>query len=176
MPVSSLLLAAMLAAPDWRWSHADSSAAGDVTVRLIRGSVHVTTARQGSVVDVVAHRSARTSDPARVSLAVNDKPGAVEIEARYPRYGGFDWPECLPPLDDRGDFYHHDGRVDVDVTIPLGWQIHVDILACGMTTVVPGEKTGAALTLMCRGDRLVTEMSANRDDTLTNERSRSGHD
>jgi hypothetical protein len=115
--VTALLIVAMLAR---------TPPAGVFNVQLVRGSVH---ASIGSRIDVVAHRSAIASDPEQIIIVMKETHDGIDLYAQYPRYRELEMRECLPPLDERGDFYHHDGRVDLEITLPPGWTLNVEVLA-----------------------------------------------
>ena len=97
-----------------------------LVVDLVRGSVHVTTADRADVA-IVAHRSARNSNPEEMEVITESSADRMEVYIHYPTYLQ-NVSECLPPLDRRGDFFHHDGRVDLEVTVPIGWTVNVSIL------------------------------------------------
>ena len=145
--MGTLLVAAALATP-WRWSASDLPSRGEFIIRLVRGSVRASV-RQPGFAEINAARTAITSDPTRVDLAVRQTVDSIEIYSRYPTPG--ELRECLPPLDERGDFYHHDGRADLDVSLPVGWRLRVEILSCGMKTSCAAQVPGASMTFTCGG-------------------------
>ena len=103
----------------FHWSAAHPAAHGEITIRLVRGSVHVV---RGDSITLAAQRSVETVD-----LIVRESADHIELVARYP-YDLEEAAECLPPIDERGDFYHHEGRIDIELTVPDGWRVQSEIL------------------------------------------------
>ena len=68
---------------------------------------------RGDSIAFTAQRSVETVD-----LIVRESLDHIELVARYPP--SFDMTECPPPIDERGDFYHHEGRIDIELTMPEG--------------------------------------------------------
>lgn len=127
-PLQSIVLTTLLAAP-WQWVGRDVGARGEISIRLIRGSVRATATAERSII-IRAQRHARRANPDQVEMIVSNAPEHIELTTRYPARSSFTMTECLPPVDERGDFYRHDGKVDVDVDVPTGWSLHVEILEC----------------------------------------------
>jgi hypothetical protein len=82
----------------------------------------------------------RTSDD--IELVAENITDRVELYARYPISGG-DLTECLPPLDRRGDFFHHAGRADLEIIVPVGWQVRVSILETAIDAAAHLGRSGA---------------------------------
>ena len=100
-------------------------------VEIVRGSVHASAAERTDAI-IAAHRTARTSQAAALEFVVEENEQQAEVYSRYPTYTR-DGKECLPPLDRREDFFHHDGRLDVAITVPLRSEVRVAIQETGVS-------------------------------------------
>lgn len=115
-----------LGLPHWRWT---APSTGDATVRidLIRADVTIVPSNDSHVaVMIVAQGLAE--DAARLWIDVTEKHGGYVLSDRFPRRSALALPkECLPPPDERGDFWLVSTKLRVTVAAPSGWQPRVSV-------------------------------------------------
>jgi hypothetical protein len=113
----TLLLTAFLAAPataqDWSWRK--SMAAGQtVEIRSVIGRITATPA-SGTAVEIVAHKSARRSDPASVDIKVVEHERGIVVCVIYEGNN-----HCDRDNNSHGGNRENDTRVDFEVRLPRG--------------------------------------------------------
>jgi hypothetical protein len=100
---------------------------GTIEIHLVRGSVRAETI-PGQEAEVVLVPRSDHSDPAAVRLSVDTVGSDFRVVDRYPTAAPGPRRECLPPLDERGDFWHTDVRVAALVRVPAHVRLIVRLI------------------------------------------------
>ena len=112
--------------PHWQWT---APATRDTAMRidLIRADVTIVPSNDSHVaVMIVAQGPAE--DAARLWIDVTQNGGGYVLSDRFPRRSALAFPkECLPPPDERGDFWLVSTKLRVTVAAPTGWQLRVSV-------------------------------------------------
>lgn len=105
--------------PQWHWS-GPSSHAETVRIDLVRADVKIVASIDNKfLVRIVAEGT--TEDAGRVWIDVTQKDGTYVLSDRYPQRPPWTMlSECLPPSDERGDFWLVSTRFKVVVAAPRG--------------------------------------------------------
>jgi hypothetical protein len=90
-----------------------------IEIKGVSGEVRAEPA-SGNEVEVVAHKSARRSDPAGVRLQVVEHPGGVTICAVYPNSESSRPNDCKPGAGGHTSVHNNDVNVDFTVRVPQG--------------------------------------------------------
>lgn len=105
--------------PQWQWS-GPSNQALTVRIDLVRADVKIV-ASSDDMVSVRIVTEGTTEDAARVWIDVAQKDGSYVLSDRYPQRSPWAMlPECLPPSDERGDFWVVSTRFKVIIAAPRG--------------------------------------------------------
>lgn len=133
---SLLLLAAPLAAQDFKWSGALASGK-TLEIRGINGPIRAVAAR-GSEASVTATKHARKSDPDEVKIEVVEHAGGVTICAIYPSRRASRPNECRPGGGGHNSSEDNDVEVRFEVQVPAGVEfegqsVNGDVTAEGLT-------------------------------------------
>ena len=124
----SLALAGLLLAvsaplpspPHWEWR----GAANEIDIDLARADVRIVATRGAPAIRIVA----TGADAAAVAFSATPADGMVRIRDRYPPRGR--WAdECLPPVDERGDFWTYAVPLEVVISVPPGTRLRVRVMA-----------------------------------------------
>jgi hypothetical protein len=99
-----------------------------VHIDLIRADVTVVPSDNGHVtVTIVAEGSAE--DAARLWIDVTEKDGGYSLSDRFPRRSALAFSkECLPPPDERGDYWLVSTKLRVTVAAPTGSRPHISVV------------------------------------------------
>jgi hypothetical protein len=103
---------------DFRWQGRIAQGRS-IEVKGVSGEVRAE-ATSGNEVEVVAHKSARRSDPAGVRLQVVEHPGGITICAVYPNADSSKPNECKPGSGGHMNVRNNDVNVDFTVRVPQG--------------------------------------------------------
>ena len=115
-PISPSLVRGM---PVWSWS-SDAAPGMALRIDLVRADVTVVPSRDGRI-SVTLEAEGSPDDAARVWIDVSRQGGAVVVGDRFPIRPPWTFPtECLPPPDERGDFWLVSTRLRVVVAVPKG--------------------------------------------------------
>lgn len=133
---SLLLLAAPLAAQDFKWSGALASGK-TLEIRGINGSIRAVAAR-GREASVTATKHARKSDPDEVKIEVVEHAGGVTICAIYPSRRVSRPNECRAGGGGHNSSEDNDVEVRFEVQVPAGVEfeghsVNGDVTAEGLT-------------------------------------------
>lgn len=112
--------------PHWQWT-APSTRGAAVRIDLIRADVTIVPSPDSHVaVTIIAEGSAE--DAARLWIDLTEKDGGYVLNDRFPRRSALAFlKECLPPPDERGDFWLVSTKLRVTVAAPNGWLPHVSV-------------------------------------------------
>jgi hypothetical protein len=164
---------------DFRWSGAIARGKS-IEIKNISGDIDAALA-PGNQVEVVAHKSARRSDPASVSIAVVEHDGHVTICAVYPtptRYwrrrhssGAAEHNECRPRDEGRMDVQDNDVRVDFTVRVPadvafLGRNINGSIVATSLKSDVEAYSVNGRIGVSTSGVAIAESVNGSIEATL----------
>jgi hypothetical protein len=126
--------------PHWRWN---APSTRDITVHidLIRADVTIVPSNDSHVaVTIVVQGPAE--DAARLWIDVTEKDGGYVLSDRFPRRSMFAFPkECLPPPDERGDFWLVSTTLRVTVAAPSGWLPRVSVTEGSVHDLRPTVRT-----------------------------------
>jgi hypothetical protein len=126
--------------PHWRWN---APSTRDITVHidLIRADVTIVPSNGNHVaVTIVAQGPAE--DAARLWIDVTEKDGGYVVSDRFPRRSMLAFPkECLPPPDERGDFWLVSTKLRVTVAAPSGWLPRVSVTEGSVHDLRPTVRT-----------------------------------
>ena len=96
-------------------------------IRIIRGRIHVRYVQSSEItVDVYAAPKGTGSPTVRIVHVVTGR--TLQIMDVYPQRG-FSSHECLPPTDERGDYWNSDVFLEVEIVAPFGMKIDREIRA-----------------------------------------------
>ncbi|HEU4643612.1 MAG TPA: hypothetical protein VFS44_14240 [Gemmatimonadaceae bacterium] len=98
---------------------------------LVRGSIRIERSRTPEV-EVIARRHAVRSDPMSVTMRVDTTAEGLSFIASHPPMpplSAGSRHDCLPPEDDRGDFWHSDVRVELLVRVPDGVRVLARVMS-----------------------------------------------
>jgi hypothetical protein len=109
----------------WTWESLNREPR-PLVIRLVRGSVEIR--RRAGPVRVEVTRSARLSDPFEAAITVSERSDQILISDRYPVRASVNYRECLPPLDERGDFWSSDVRLMAVVWAPQDLPVKAEIM------------------------------------------------
>ena len=111
---------------NWRW-HVAATPNTTVQIDFIRADVTIVPSTDNRlVVTIVAEGP--VEDAARLWIDVTEKDGAYVLTDRFPRRSMLAFPsECLPPPDERGDFWLVSSKLRVTVAAPSGWRPHISV-------------------------------------------------
>ena len=111
----------------WRWT-GHAAAVPPIRLDLIRANVTIEPSAKDEIeIDLSLH--ARPEHAQRLWIDAAVREGALLIQDRYParaRWAMFG-NECLPPADERGDFWLVPATLHVVIHAPRGERIDVDI-------------------------------------------------
>ena len=114
--------------PQWEWSGAVAQASG-MRIDLVRADVTIVTSTDDRLtVKIVAEGSAE--DASRVWINVSLKDGVQMLSDRYPERSP--WAilaECLPPSDERGDYWIVTTKFRVVIAAPRGTRPAVTVMS-----------------------------------------------
>ena len=112
--------------PRWQWT-GPSTHAALVRIDLARADVTILpSADNRLVVTIIAQGS--VEDAARMWIDVAEKDGGYILSDRFPLRSALALPkECLPPPDERGDFWLVSTKLRVTVAAPSGWLPRVSV-------------------------------------------------
>jgi hypothetical protein len=98
---------------------------------LVRGGIRIGEESPKGHATLVAVSKGIRSSPNSVKLRVDTLDGLIRIRPEYPRRlrGSSEFLECLPPEDERGDFFHSDVGIYLTLDIPAGTRVTARILA-----------------------------------------------
>lgn len=151
----ALLLAAPLAAQDFRWSGQVASGKA-LEVKGVNGWIHATAAG-GNTIQVTATKRARHSDPDEVEIKVLEHSGGVTICAVYPTPPrAREENACTPGRDGHMRTDDNDVKVDFTVAVPAGVEfvghtVNGDIEADGLTADADVATVNGDVTVTTRG-------------------------
>jgi hypothetical protein len=133
---------------DYRWS-GPIARGKSVEIKNISGDIEATLA-PGSQVEVVAHKSARRSDPASVTIQVVEHDGNVTICAVYPTPPRY-WRRANPSSDDEPNTCRpgDEGRMNVrdnDVAVDFIIRVPAEVRFLGRTV------NGSVVATSLKGD------------------------
>ena len=119
---TAMALAASIAtptAPDWRWQ----GTADRIDIDLVQADVRV--------IEMPTEPSVRIRregpDAGAVTFTAVSADGVTRIRDRYPDRGRWSR-ECLPPAEERGDFWAYTIRLKVTVSVPPGTPLRVRVM------------------------------------------------
>jgi hypothetical protein len=99
-----------------------------VHIRIIRGQIHVRNVRSsGITVDVYGAWKTSSSPAVWIVPAVTGR--TLQVMDVYPARDSNNPHECLPPTDERGDFWSSDVFLEVEITAPPGTKIEREVRA-----------------------------------------------
>ena len=110
--------------PRWQWAAlADRKAS--MRIDLVRADVTVvSSADRRAIVKIATEGSAE--DAVGLWIDVTNKERVYILSDRFPRRSILSYPtECLPPPDERGDFWLVPTKLRVTVAAPIGWPLRV---------------------------------------------------
>jgi hypothetical protein len=123
-------LANAQAAPEpdpWRWESAHENR--ELVISFVRGSVEIR--RQDGPVQIEVRRTARRSDAREATIVLTESQREVIITDVYPMRSPAVRRECLPPLDQRGDFWSSDVQLHAVVRGPHRLRVRVELMDRG---------------------------------------------
>lgn len=142
-------------AQTWNWNKA--VAAGKmVEIKGVNGDV-VATPATGNEVQIIAHKSARKSDPESVKIQVVEHADGVTICAVYPTPRNSDNEnECRPGEKGHMNTRNNDTEVDFEVRVPRGVQfagrtVNGKVSATGMTAYTLGNTVNGSVRISTTG-------------------------
>jgi hypothetical protein len=120
-PLASLPVGGL---PRWQWAVlADREAS--MRIDLVRADVTVVSSvDRHAIVKIATEGSAE--DAVGLWIDVTNKDGVYIVSDRFPRRSTRSYPiECLPPPDERGDFWLVPTKLRVNVAAPIGWPLRI---------------------------------------------------
>ena len=153
------LAMAMVAGPagaqTWNWNGA-VAAGKRLEIKGVNGDV-VATPASGNQVEIVAHKSARRSDPEDVKIQVVNHDGGVTVCAVYPtpRFS-HEQNECQPGEKGHMNTRNNDTQVDFEVRVPRGVEfaghtVNGKVSATGMTAYTVGTTVNGGVRISTTG-------------------------
>jgi len=138
----------------WTWRKA-VPAGRTLEIKGVNGEI-TATAASGGEVEVVAHKSAKRSDPDEVKLQVVEHEGGVTICAVYPSRRASEPNECQPGAKGRMNTNRNDTQVDFEVRVPRGVQftartVNGKVRATGMTARTLGTTVNGDVRITTSG-------------------------
>jgi len=109
----------------WRWIDADSDRRR-LVIRLVHGSVRIV--RRPGPVEIEFSARSGTQDPGAVTFDVTTEGRRIVVSDRYPPVNPFDFRECHPPSDARGDIWHSDILIDGLIYAPADVPVATEIM------------------------------------------------
>ena len=152
---AAVLIATPLEAQDtWNWRKA-IAAGRTVEIKGINGDVSATAA-SGSEVEVVAKKSAKSSDPDDVKIEVVEHAGGVTICAVYPPGRDRRPNECQPGERGRNNSQNNDTNVDWEIRVPrnvgfAGRTVNGAVRATGLTGDAAGHTVNGSVRISTTG-------------------------
>jgi len=112
-------------AASWRWESADGGARS-LHLRFVRGQIRIV--RGPGPIRVEVSRHAIDGYSSDAEILVQEIGGSVLITDRYPR--GWFWRhrESLPPIDERGDFWHTIVIIQATIRVPSSVFVRVELM------------------------------------------------
>ena len=99
-----------------------------IHIRIIRGRIHVRNVQSsGITVDVYGASKTSSSPAVRIVPAVTGR--TLQVMDVYPARDFNNPHECLPPTDERGDFWSSDVVLEVEISAPPGTRIEREVRA-----------------------------------------------
>jgi hypothetical protein len=109
----------------WHWVAAELDRRS-LVVRLVHGSVRII--RRPGPVEIEFNARSKTQDPRAVTFVITAEGRRIVVSDRYPSANPFDFRECLPPTDARGDIWHSDILVDGLIFAPADIPVTTEIM------------------------------------------------
>ena len=109
----------------WRWIAADSERR-PLVIRLVHGSVRIV--RRPGPLEIEFSARSKTQDPRAVTFVVTGEGRRIVVGDRYPQANPFNFRECLPQSDARGDIWHSDILVDGLIYAPADIPVVTEIM------------------------------------------------
>lgn len=86
-------------------------------IDFVRASVQIEPSDAPNV-ELIKLADAEPNHRSAVSIVISEQDGQYRITDRYPaRAASSQWVECLPPIDERGDFWHYDVSLKVKLRV-----------------------------------------------------------
>lgn len=110
-----------------------------VEIDLIRGGIRIGERPSRSQARILAVIAGRLTSPHLVKLKVDTAGDVIRIRAEYPprSIASSELQECLPPEDQRGDFFHSDVGIQLSLDVPPGTRVTARILAGDIEAIAP---------------------------------------
>ncbi len=109
--------------PFWAWNQ--HTPTGVIDIDLIRADVKVV--RREGPVEIRIVRLPGTGRASEVKIAASQVDDILNVRDLYPTRVLAGRAECLPPLDERGDFWHDDVRFAATIWAPPAIQVTVRV-------------------------------------------------
>jgi hypothetical protein len=120
-----LSLSAPALATEWNWR----AAATRIDLDFVRANVQIISRKGVPEIRVVPGGD----DVAAVTFSAVEVDGVVRIRDRYPPRAR--WPgDCLPPVDERGDYWTHVVRLEVTILVPPQTRLRVRVTSGNIVT------------------------------------------
>jgi len=113
------------AAPAWRWKSANPLYKS-LHLRFVRGEVRII--RRPGPLQVEIIRRALSGYPTDAELLTTEDGSSIIISDRYPSRAAWLRRESLPPMDERGDFWHSIVWLDVTVLVPGSTYVQAELM------------------------------------------------
>jgi len=172
------LAAAQEPEQEFRWSGRIEQGRA-VEVKGVNGSVRAERS-SGTEVEVIAHRTARRSDPSSVTIEVLPHAGGVTVCALYPSPGGERANECTPGSGGRMSVRDNDVQVAFTVRVPDGVHfvartVNGTVEATGLTADVEARTTNGSVVISTLGLARAHTTNGSIDVTLSGPANRDLH-
>jgi hypothetical protein len=128
------LNAQRLVLPDgdtWNWAQ-PVSAVRALEINLLRANV-VIEPSNAPIAELIISVDSDQDYRSAVSIVVSEHNGQYRISDRYPpRSAMSQQAECLPPIDERGDFWHYNVLLNAKLRVPRRMIVSVRTMAGGV--------------------------------------------
>lgn len=110
----------------WAWS-GSANDRRPLIIRLVRGSISVV--RRPGPVEISIRAVSKSSPAVRYDLEAGAE--AITVTDRYPPAARWSRSECLPPMDQRGNFWDSDVRAEARISAPVGVVVDAHVMEQG---------------------------------------------
>ena len=112
----------------WNWTQPVSDV-GTLEINLVRATV-VIERSNATVAELIVSAGSDQDHRSAVSIVVSEHNGHYRISDRYPpRLAISHRTECLPPIDERGDFWHYNVLLKAKLRVPRHMIVSVRTMA-----------------------------------------------
>jgi hypothetical protein len=115
----------------WNWTQPASDVRA-LEINLVRASV-VIEPSNAPIAELIIFADSGQNHQSAVSIVVSEHNGQYRISDRYPPRSPISHQaECLPPIDERGDFWHYNVLLKAKLRVPRHMIVSVRTMAGGV--------------------------------------------